>query len=253
MKGISIIALIGLLFYSCNKSDNPTPVIEIPTGTLEFVESFVVDVPEPSGLAFGPDKSTLLTVSDHTNQIYELDLQGNVLREYDYKGKDLEGVTYNSDKNIIAVAEEADREITLVDYETGNKVESYQIEISVGSNNSGLEGVSYNNNNKLYYIVNETNPDLMIIWSPEYGTISQEKLNFASDYSGIFIDETQSTIWILSDQSRSLYKCDYNANVILSFNLDELKYEGVVVAGDMVYLINDATARLNIYKIKLEL
>lgn len=253
MNRISIIALIGLLFYSCNKTENPTPVIEIPKGTLEFVESYKVDVPEPSGLSFGPNNSTLLTVSDHTNHIYQLDLQGNTLREYEYTGKDLEGVTYNPDKNIIAVAEEADREITLIDYETGTKLGSHKIEISIGSTNSGLEGISYNNNSRLYYIVNETNPDLMIIWSPEHGTISQEKLNFASDYSGIFIDDKQSALWIVSDQSRSLYKCDYNANVLITFSLDALKYEGVVIIDDLVYLINDATGELNIYKIKKEI
>ena len=33
-------------------------------------------------------------------------------------------------------------------------------------------------------------------------------------------------------------------------DLDELKYEGVVVNGDLVYLVNDTTTRLNIYKIK---
>ena len=253
MKRISIIVIIGILFYSCNKTSTPGPVVEIPTGTLELIDSYKVDVPEPSGLSFGPNNATLLTVSDHTNQIYELDFQGNILREYDYVGKDLEGVTYNSDKNLIAVAEEADRDITLIDYETGNKIESYRIEISFGSTNSGLEGISYNDNSNLYYIVNETNPDLMIVWSPEYGIVSEHKLDFASDYSGIFVDAKKSLLWFVSDQSRCLYKCDYNANVLLKFNLDELKYEGVIINDDIVYLINDATGRLNIYKIKKEI
>lgn len=250
MKRISIIVIIGTLFYSCNKTNTPGPVIEIPIGTLELIDSYDVDVTEPSGLSFGPDMATLLTVSDNTNQIYELDMQGNVLREFDYVGKDLEGITYNSDKNLIAVAEEAEREITLINYDTGEKVESYKIEISFGSENSGLEGISYNINNKLYYIVNETNPSLMILWSPEYGIISEEKLNFSSDYSGIFVDDKHSLLWIVSDQSRSMYKCDYNTNVLKSFSLDDLKYEGVVIHDDVVYLINDATGKLNVYNIK---
>lgn len=250
MKRISIIAIILTLAYSCSKNETPQPVIEIPMGTLELVNSYIVDVPEPSGLSFGPDNQTLLTVSDHLNQVYEMDLQGNVLRVLDYTGKDLEGVTFNYHEDIIAIAEEADREITLLDYESGNKIETYKMDVSVGSDNSGLEGVSYNKNNRMYYIVNETNPDLMIVWSPVYGKISETKLKFASDYSGIFVDDERSVLWVVSDQSRSLYKCDYNVNVLLTFNLDELKYEGVVVDNDMVYLINDATARLNIYKIK---
>jgi len=49
--------------YSCNKTNTPGPVIEIPMGTLELIDSYDVDVPEPSGLSFGPDMATLLTVS----------------------------------------------------------------------------------------------------------------------------------------------------------------------------------------------
>lgn len=251
MKKILIIAIALLLTYSCNKTtETPVPVIEIPVGVLELIDSYPVDVPEPSGLSFGPGKITLLTVSDHTNQVYELDLKGNVIRTYDYTGKDLEGVTYNPDKNLIAVAEEADREITLIDYDSGNTEGTFGIEIQIGANNSGLEGISYNMNNKLYYIVNETNPDLMVLWRPESGIISQEKLNFASDYSGLFTDVDHSLLWFVSDQSRSLYKCDYATNVLVKYELDDLKYEGVVIDSELVYLINDATAELNIYKIK---
>jgi len=250
MKKISIIVTVLLLVYSCDKNETPVPVIEIPVGTLELLDSYTIDVPEQSGLSFGPEKITLLTVSDHTNQVYELDLVGNVIRTYDYTGKDIEGVTYNPDENLVVVAEEADREITFIDYDSGNNLKTYRIEISIGSDKSGLEGVSFNQNNKLYYIVNEMNPDLMILWDPLSGIISEENLSFAEDYSGIFVDANHSLLWYVSDQSKTLYKCDYNSNVLLTFNLDELKYEGVVVDSDMVYLINDATAELNIYKIK---
>jgi uncharacterized protein YjiK len=250
MRRFSIIVTVLILAYSCEKKTPIVPAIENPVGALELLESYDVDVPEPSGLSFGPGNNTLLTVSDHTNKVYELTLQGEIIRVLDYIGKDLEGVTYNPDKNLIVVAEEAERDITTIDYETGNKVETYPIEISFGSANSGLEGISYNKNSRMYYIVNETNPDLLILWSPEYGIISETKLNFASDYSGIFIDESHSLIWMVSDQSRALYKCDYNASVIMTYYLDDLKYEGVVIDNDVAYLINDATGRLNIYKTK---
>ncbi len=253
MKRFSFITFVLLLTFSCSKDTTTVPVNENLIGALELINTNKVDVPEPSGLTFGPDKKTLLTVSDHTNQIYELTLQGEVIRILDYVGKDLEGISYNPYEHLIVVAEEADRDITLVDYETGNKIETYNIEIPFGSPNSGLEGVSYNNNSRLYYILNETNPDLMVIWSPEYGIISEIKLNFASDYSGIYIDDKRSAIWMVSDQSKGLYKCNYNAEVQITYYLDELKYEGIVVVDDIIYLINDATGRLNIYKIKKEI
>lgn len=247
---ISIIVFVLFLAVSCQKTETPGSVVEIPVGNLELLESYSIDVPEPSGLSFGPGVKTLLTVSDHTNQVYEMDLQGNIIRIMDYTGKDLEGVTYNPDENLVVVAEEADREITFINYDSGNKLETYKIDISIGSDNSGLEGVSFNQNNKLYYIVNEMNPDLIVLWDPLSGIISKGNLGFADDYSGIFVDADHSILWYVSDQSKTLYKCDYNSNVLLTFNLDVRKYEGVAVDNDIVYLINDATAELNIYKIK---
>ncbi len=251
MDRISIIIILFILFAaSCKKDETIDPVIEVPVGQLELIESYPIDVPEPSGLSFGPDNNTLLTVSDHTNQVYEMDMQGNIIRILDYTGKDLEGVTYNPDKNLIVVAEEADRELTFIDYSSGSKLETYKLEIPSNSDNNGLEGISYNTNNKLYYVVNETNPDLLISWDVNSGIISEDKLNFASDYSGIFTDPDHSLLWFVSDQSKSLFKCDYNANVLQVFYLDELKYEGIVLDGDIVYLVNDATGKLYNYQIK---
>ncbi|MCK5079383.1 MAG: SdiA-regulated domain-containing protein, partial [Bacteroidales bacterium] len=98
MARISIVVILFILFAaSCKKDETADTVIEVPVGQLELIESYSIDVPEPSGLSFGPDNNTLLTVSDHTNQVYEMDMQGNIIRILDYTGKDLEGVTYNPD------------------------------------------------------------------------------------------------------------------------------------------------------------
>ena len=138
-----------ILIFSCQKSDTPNPVIEIPIGKLEYVKGYDLDVPEPSGLSFSQTNQSLLTVSDHTNKVYELDMTGKVTRVLGYEGKDLEGITYNPDENIIAVVEEADREVTLLDYKSGDKQGTYIITIPFGADNSGLEGISFNSNNYL--------------------------------------------------------------------------------------------------------
>jgi uncharacterized protein YjiK len=235
---------------SCKTGDTQTPAPDYSQGKLELIGSFQTQVPEPSGLAFGPGMNTLLTVSDNTNQIYELNLKGNIIRVIDYTGRDLEGVTYNPDKNLIAVVDERDREVALIDYESGQMQGVYKINISTGSDNTGLEGISYNSNNKLYYIVNETNPDLLVIWNPESGILSQENLNFAQDYSGIYVDTDQSLLWFVSDQSEQIFKCNYSSKVLMVFDLDRSKYEGLTIDQDLVYVINDASAKLNIYQIK---
>jgi uncharacterized protein YjiK len=250
MHTLPILFIVLMTLVSCKTGDTQNPATGYPQGDLELIGSFETLVPEPSGLAFGPGMNTLLTVSDNTNQVFELDLQGKVLRVIHYGGRDLEGVAYNPDKNLIAVVDERDREVALINYDSEQVQGVNKINISVGSENAGLEGISYNSNNKLYYIVNETNPGLLVVWSPEEGIITQQKLNFAEDYSGIFVDSGQSLLWFVSDQSQKIYKCDYNSKVLMAFALDQTKYEGIVVNNDLVYVINDATARLNIYQIK---
>lgn len=250
MARISIIVMLFLLASSCKKDSTSIPVVEVAVGELELLNVYDIDVPEPSGLSFGPDKLSLLTVSDHTNMVYEMDMQGNILRTLNYEGKDLEGVSYNPDENIVAVVEEADRELSLIDYNSGDLIQTYKINIPSNSSNSGLEGISYNPNNKLYYVLNEVNPELLILWDANSGIISEDKLDFATDYSGIYVEAEKSHLWIVSDQSKKLYQCDYNANVLKTFELDILKYEGVVVEGKTVFLINDATAKLYHYQIK---
>ncbi len=250
MYRISIIIFVLFFLYSCKDKKPSDPVVDFPIGELELIHSYELNVPEPSGLSFGPGGNTLLTVSDNSNQIYELDFEGNILRVFNFTGRDLEGVTYNPDENLIAVVDERDREVSLVDYESGNKTETFKINIPIGSENSGLEGISYNINNKYYYIVNEINPELLVIWNPVSGIINQENLKFALDYSGVYTDANQSHLWYVSDESQRVYQCDYSNNVLMAFNLGELKFEGIAIDGDMIYLVNDATAKLNIYKIK---
>ena len=93
---------------------------------------------------------------------------------------------------------------------------------------------------------------MLCLWNPQNGIIDKIDLNFAADYSGIFVDAAKSLIWIVSDESKALFKCDYKLNVIRKYALNDNKYEGVVVdnINNLVYLVNDAASELVIYKIE---
>ncbi len=239
---------------ACQKDKVDIPVVEVPEGSLNLVNTYQLDIIEPSGLSFGPDGQTLLIVSDNVNMIYETNFEGEIIRTLNYVGADLEGVVYNPDENIIAVAEERLREIVLVDYELGNELSRYHIDVENNNDNKGLEGLSYNLNNKAYYIVNEDLPGELIVWNPKYDIIEKSELNFAIDYSAIFVDHNNSLLWILSDESQTLYMCDYKANVLMEFLLPKTKYEGVIVNYDLMkaYFVNDGTAKLEVFDMEIE-
>jgi len=233
----------GLLtLSSCNK-DNDSSI------KPDKIADYGINIKETSGLAFGPGKNTLLTVSDNTGKIYELDLKGNILRTLSYKGDDLEGVTFNDETMEIAVVEERKRQIVIVDYNSGTELRRYDIDIEENDVNKGLEGISWNRNNGCYYIVNEKNPSSLLVWKENEGIINRFDLNLGSDNSGIFVDDNNS-LWILSDESQTLYKCNLNGEQEESYSISTYKPEGVVVDTDkgLIYIVRDLFSKLFIYK-----
>jgi uncharacterized protein YjiK len=251
---ISFIIIISLFLLtaivSCKKEEVDAPPSN-PVGKIEKFSVVNLDITEPSGLSFGPDGNTLLIVSDNTNKAYETTLQGDIIRELAYVGNDLEGIVYNADAGIVAIAEERKKEIVFLDYENGNELERFQINTGGSTQNKGLEGISYNPNNSAYYIVNEDLPGELIVWNKQFDIISKKELHFAGDYSAIFVDTQNSLLWIVSDESKALFQCDYNAKVLKEYSLPKDKFEGIAVDAEnkLIYLVNDTTAELYIYKI----
>jgi len=250
---ISLIIFIAICHLSgCKETEANQPDVPIlPEGTLTLLASYPLEVTEPSGLAFGPNNQTLLTVSDNTNQVYELSLEGEILRTWDYQGNDLEGVTYNPFNQTVAITEERERNVVILDYVSGNTLFDYHIDIPMGSENSGLEGIAFNPNNRLYYILNEANPGELILWTPEEGVMTETEFTFAEDYSGIFIETETARMWIVSDMSKALFACDYSGVPQIKYSLSDSKFEGVVVdhSTQTLYLVNDASGKLSIYQI----
>ena len=216
------------------------------------INEYDLKVTEPSGLSFGPEGKTLLMVSDNTNKVYETDFQGKIIRTLAYTGADLEGVGYDPYQQIVAVAEERKRQVVFLDYANGNEQNRFDIVTGGNTDNKGLEGISFNDNNSSYYMVNEDMPGEMIVWNNAFGIISTDELRFASDYSGIYVDTENALLYILSDESQTLYKCDYNAKVLTEYPLPSTKFEGIAVDAQkqLVYLVNDRANTLTVFQIQ---
>ena len=253
----SIIRVFGLLLLiiailtGCKKSNDTTPVNTDIMGKLEKVGEYKLKVAEPSGLSFGRGRGSLFTVSDNSNKVYEIDFEGNIIRELAYSGEDLEGVTYNPDDDVLAVVEERKRQVVLLDYDSGEEIERSDIPVKANDQNKGLEGISWNANNHAYYLLNENNPALLMVWKKNSGIISKVDLNFAGDYSGIFVDTENANLWIVSDESQMLYRCNYNVEVLEKFELNFSKAEGITVNlnDNRIYVVSDKLSKLFVYKI----
>ncbi len=244
---ISLLLMIALFLSYCSKESDD----ENPDADFQLLNSFSVAVPEPSGLCFAPDGKNLLTVSDRDGCIYELSLEGKLIRKFYCQGDDLEGVACDPESQIIAVVEEGSRKVVLIDYADGQIIDDYAIQIEASSSNKGLEGIAWSSTEQCWLLLNEAQPALLMKWSPEKALFWSQELDFAADYSGIDAANTAGKYWIVSDQSKKLFLWSVAKGVINAHDLDRTSYEGIAIdeKNNLVYLINDDASKLNVYKI----
>lgn len=246
IKITAALASILIITLSCSKND------EEPTtnNKLELIASYKIYVLEPSGLAINSEGTILYTVSDNTNKIYKLSITGNLLQTYQYSGNDLEGVsTFKTNK--LLLAEERTKEIVEYDMNSG-AYSKHKISYENKDENSGIEGVTYNPTDNTIFMLNEKDPGLLIRLRADYSIISTKELKFASDYSGIFYENSSNNLWIVSDQSRTVNKCSLIGELIKSYSIGVSKAEGVVVTNDKIYVVSDSDAKLYVFNKPIE-
>jgi len=239
---VTFIALISVN-NSCKRN-----LPDVPEESLRLIASYDLAVPEPSGLAPSAQSDRFYTVSDQTNQIYQISSTGQVLETYSYKGADLEGIAFNPNTSSFWIVQERTREVLQL-RTNGTEFQRFTLNIPQGNANQGLEGITYNTKNGYLYILNETNPGLLLVVSTDGTLISQFTLDFAQDYSGIFYEKNDDVLWILSDESQSVSKCDLEGKVIESFATGIDKGEGVVVDADKknIFIVSDSADKLYLF------
>ncbi|MFN8254546.1 MAG: SdiA-regulated domain-containing protein [Bacteroidales bacterium] len=218
---------------------------------LSPVATYKIDIPETSDLCFGSTKDILYTVSDNTGKVYKINITGKVLAEFQYTGNDLEGVCF-VDNNFVYVAEERLRRIIKLDSQ-GIYLGQKDIPVENNIENNGIEGISFATFNQHFYIVNETNPGLLIETDKNLNFIKDYPLTFANDYSGICVDNINQNLWILSDLSASVNQCNMQGELIKSYGIPVNNPEGIAYnPGDsLLYIVSDLESRLYKFDLKM--
>jgi uncharacterized protein YjiK len=245
MKPILIIILLGLTLLHCGKNDAS---LDSNLLSLSLIDEIEIQITEPSGLSIGKQNQSLWVVSDAPDsEVFEINLQGNILRKLNFIGEDLEGVVYDSLKNVVWVVEEKKREIVEVALD-GSELSRHSVSIN-GSANNGLEGISINASGQLW-IANEKEPGLLLALNSDFSINAQIFLNFSNDYSGLSFGYQNDRIWIVSDESKLLVEYDKQSGVIKKYNLPFIKAEGVAVdtPNSIVFIIRESNSKLYTFK-----
>ena len=216
---------------------------------LKLISTYNLDFPECSGLENFFNTNQFLSVSDKTNKVYLISNQGSIIKEFPYTGHDVEGVAFDSIKGRIYVAEEKRAEIVELDIE-GNEICRNPVDIRIKSIKHGLEGITYNYQNNHLYVVNEKDPPLLMELTTKGELLYSYPLSFAKDYSSVYYDHASNALWILSDESEMLAKCNLKGQIIQKYKTGISKGEGVVVRPEkrLIYIVCDTENKLYVFE-----
>jgi uncharacterized protein YjiK len=234
--------LIIVLLASCKENN----IDEYPL--LNLVAQYPVDIPELSDLSPYKNADEFLTVSDTTGKVYVISATGAVIRDINFDGNDLEGVTYVPLDSTIFVVEEKQKEILQLDT-AGHEIRRFPVDLANVYEKHGPEGITYNPENGHLYVVSEKLPSLLIEMTMSGEVVDSYELNFAEDYSAVCYDHRDGSLWILSDESEIVAKCDLTGKPLKKYRTGIEKCEGLVVDSEnaRIYIVTDQVSVLYLF------
>lgn len=246
MKNIYLIFTFLILLSGC-KREEPDSNIVAPPGVTTLQPLKVIDLAsiltEPSGIFYNSKNNSLLVVSDARPDIYELDLNGNLLNKISVAGVDMEGVTMTKNCDTIFVVEETARLVSSFLY-NGKKINSLLVDVATNPSHC-LEGITIDDNYHLF-VINERDPMLMLEFVNGI-EVSRKQLAHSTDVSDICYDKQTNCFWIISDESKKIFKLNRNGNLLGEWLVTFDKGEGITFVNDKMYVVRDTDAKMYIY------
>lgn len=237
-----LIFFFTFILLSCGKQNKDEGL------PLHLVSQYPVDISGISDLSLYKNENEFLTVNDTLCKVYVISVEGDIIRTLNYNGHDLEGVTYVPNDSSIFVVEEKKKEIVKLDT-NGNEIMRFPVEVNNLFVKHGPEGITYNPANDHLYLVNEKYPSLLIEMTRSGEIVDSSELTFAKDYSAVFYDPLDSSLWVLSEESQILAKCDLSGNPFKQYITGVAKGEGLVVDSghSRIYITSEETKSLYVF------
>ena len=219
------------------------------TALLHLIKSYPLQISAASDISFGKNYNSLWIVSDIPgSNIFEVDLEGNLIQTIKFNGADLEGIAYDHHHDVLWVVEERKRELIKIS-PAGTELERRPINIT-GKPNSGLEGITIDSTDHIW-IANEKKPAQLLLLNPDFSIKERVEIGSAKDLSGLCWDPHLDALWIVSDESKLLIHWQKTSGVLQEFNLPFKKAEGIAVhpRTNQIYIVSDKINKLFLFEI----
>jgi len=251
----SLLLFLLILFSACESAIpdlDKDRLIE-----LELIESYPLEISDPSGLTIDISGDFLWTISDDPgDHIYNLSFTGEILGVLTgYEGDDMEGITMNPNDGTLWVAEEKLRQIVQLTTD-GEVVQVVDVPVESNNPNDGLEGIAWNPENDHVFILNEKNPRKFIELDSNFEVVRSVPIDFESpfemlDLAGLYYVPETSELWMVSDDSEKIVVTDTELNPLRAYALPYDKFEGIAVdmANNRLYLVNDRKNSFYVYQL----
>tara|TARA_R110001583_G_scaffold83631_1_gene220671 strand:+ start:5585 stop:6310 length:726 start_codon:yes stop_codon:yes gene_type:complete len=236
-KGILLIVITSILIACSSKVNLQSD--------LKLIKSIKLEIPEPSGITAYKDH--LYIVSDKNGSIYKVNLFGEVVQKIKTKYNDVEGVTFDSVSNNLLIVNESKRTLLTLDLK-GKLIKKTKILGKQKEPNSGLEGVCFDADEKKLYIVNEKSPKELLVLNLKGEILNAFKVKFSKDISGICLDKKTNSLWLVSDESKTIYNCTKKGELIKSYKIPVEKAEGIVILNNKFHIVSDNLNSLFIFE-----
>jgi uncharacterized protein YjiK len=208
--------------------------------SLKFTSWMSIKVPEPSDIAMAPDGESYYVVSDDQAAVYQLDLDGNVIRKSRTLGIDLEAVCARPD--FLYAVDETPRKVYQLSYENLEVTRTFNVPYS-GGRNKGYESITYNEAKKCFVLITEKDPIIIVELDHDFRQINELYWKHARDISSATYHN--GFIWLLSDEDMTVFKCDpKNYAIIQQWRINVHNPEGIVFNGKEMLIIADDLERL---------
>jgi len=239
------ILLFMVFGLNCDRSDPSSSNNNTIIPTLTPIAVYTLNITEPSGIAYNSKNNTLLIVSDGNPDIYETNFTGNILRTIPTSSSDMEGITLSKNCDTIYVVEETNKLVTTYS-ESGTRLNSFSFDVATNPKHA-MEGISRNLSNGHSFIINEKLPCMLLEFNNST-EIWRKEINYSTDISDIFYDQTDSSLWIVSDESKRILKLTSAGNLISEWGITVVQGEGITIVQDKIYIVSDPESKMYVFQ-----
>ena len=242
-------AAIVMTLAGCTRGEPVTDTVITPPSITTLQPVAVIDLStvmlEPSGIFYNVKDNALMVVSDERPEIFELRLDGTLLKKIMTNGSDLEGITMNATCDTITVVQETRQLVTsyLLD---GTEIKSFPVNVATNPKNA-LEGIAMDANGHLF-VLNENTPRLLIEFDRSAKEIGRLTISSSLDLSDVWYDQQSDCFWIVSDESKKVYTINRSGVVLSQWLIPFVKGEGITIANGKMYIVNDADAKMYVFQ-----